>query len=268
MRPGVDSKARSEVRLRTDVGTVPRMTVVPGLTCPAIPDRVDAIDWPGVEADLDSDGWARIPALLSPSESRAVASLYPDDAIFRSRVVMARHGFGRGEYKYFAYPLPGIVGQLRAAFYPRLRDIANRWSEALGHEAWFPENHDDFLVRGRAAGQTRPTPLLLQYGQGDYNCLHQDLYGQHVFPLQVAVLLAAPGVDFSGGEFVLTEQRPRMQSKVAVVPLTQGDAVIFAVHNRPVRGARGFYRVNMRHGVSRVKGGQRHTLGVIFHDAA
>ena len=238
------------------------------LTCPAIPDRVDAIDWPRVEADLDSDGWARIPALLSPSESRAVAELYSNDAIFRSRVVMSRHGFGRGEYKYFAYPLPETVQQLRAALYPRLRGVANRWNEAMGLEPCFPDAHDDFLLRAQAAGQTRPTPLLLQYGEGDYNCLHQDLYGEHVFPLQVAVLLAAPGTDFSGGEFVLTEQRPRMQSRAAVVPLAQGDAVIFAVHHRPVRGTRGFYRVNMRHGVSRILAGHRHTLGVIFHDAA
>ncbi len=235
---------------------------------PAIPDRVDTIDWPRVEADLDSDGWARIPALLSPSESRAVAELYSNDAIFRSRVVMSRHGFGRGEYKYFAYPLPETVQQLRAALYPRLRDVANRWNEAMGLEPRFPDAHDDFLLRCHAAGQTRPTPLLLQYAEGDYNCLHQDLYGEHVFPLQVAVLLAAPGTDFSGGEFVLTEQRPRMQSRAAVVPLAQGDAVIFAVHHRPVRGARGFYRVNMRHGVSRILAGHRHTLGVIFHDAA
>jgi hypothetical protein len=235
---------------------------------PAIPDRVDAIDWRRVEADLDSDGWARIPGLLSPSDSRAVARLFGDDAVFRSRVVMGRHGFGRGEYKYFAYPLPETVQQLRSAFYPRLRDVANRWNEAMGLEPRFPDAHDDFLLRGHAAGQTRPTPLLLQYGEGDYNCLHQDLYGEHVFPLQVAVLLAAPGADFLGGEFVLTEQRPRMQSRPTVVPLAQGDAVIFAVHHRPVRGTRGFYRVNMRHGVSRILAGHRHTLGVIFHDAA
>lgn len=235
---------------------------------PAIPDRVDAIDWPRVEADLNSDGWARIPSLLSPSESRAVAGLYSDDALFRSRVTMARHGFGRGEYKYFAYPLPETVQQLRAAFYPRLRAVANRWNEGMGLEPRFPDAHDDFMLRCHAAGQTRPTPLLLQYAEGDYNCLHQDLLGEHVFPLQVAVLLAAPGTDFSGGEFVLTEQRPRMQSRAAVVPLAQGDAVIFAVHHRPVRGTRGFYRVNMRHGVSRLLTGHRHTLGVIFHDAA
>lgn len=243
------------------------MTVVPELT-PPISDRVDAIDWPRVEADLDSDGWARIPALLAPSESRAVARLYSDDSIFRSRVVMGRHGFGRGEYKYFAYPLPETVQLLRAGFYPRLCNVANRWNEAMGLEPRFPEAHEDFLLRCNAAGQARPTPLLLQYGEGDYNCLHQDLYGEHVFPLQVAVLLSEPGTDFSGGELVLTEQRPRMQSRAAVVPLSQGDAVIFAVHQRPVRGTRGFYRVNMRHGVSRILAGHRHTLGVIFHDAA
>lgn len=235
---------------------------------PPVSDRVDAIDWARVEADLDTDGWARIPSLLSPPESRAFAELYSNDAFFRSRVAMARHGFGRGEYKYFAYPLPQTVQQLRAAFYPRLRVVANRWNEAMGLAARFPEAHHDFLLRCHGAGQTRPTPLLLQYGEGDYNCLHQDLYGEHVFPLQVALLLAAPGVDFSGGEFVLTEQRPRMQSKVAVVPLSEGDAVIFAVHHRPVRGVRGFHRVNMRHGVSRIHAGHRHTLGVIFHDAA
>jgi hypothetical protein len=245
------------------------MTVVlelpPG---PSIAGRVDAIDWPRVEADLDSDGSARIPALLSRSESRSVARLYSDDAIFRSRVVMGRHGFGRGEYKYFAYPLPETVQHLRAAFYPRLRVVANRWNEAMGLKPRFPDAYDDFLLRCHAEGQARPTPLLLQYGEGDYNCLHQDLYGEHVFPLQVAVLLAAPGADFLGGEFVLTEQRPRMQSRPAVVALSQGDAVIFAVHQRPVRGTRGFYRVNMRHGVSRILAGHRHTLGVIFHDAA
>ena len=232
-----------------------------------IADRVETLDWTRVEAELDADGWATIPGLLTPSEARDVAGLYQSDNIFRSRVVMGRHGFGRGEYKYFAYPLPETVRRLRAAFYPRLREVANRWNETMGLDPRFPEVHDDFLLRCHAAGQTRPTPLLLQYGEGDYNCLHQDLYGEHVFPLQVAVLLSAPGADFVGGEFVLTEQRPRMQSRAAVVPLCQGDAVIFAVHHRPVPGTRGFYRVNMRHGVSRIRAGHRHTLGVIFHDA-
>jgi hypothetical protein len=205
--------------------------------------------------------------LLSVEEAGHLAALYEDDRRFRSRVVMARHGFGRGEYKYFAYPLPDPVAQLRAALYPRLQPVANRWNESMGIDQRFPDDHQDFLARCRAAGQTRPTPLLLQYGEGDFNCLHQDLYGEHVFPLQVAFLLSEPGLDFTGGEFVLTEQRPRMQSRPEVVTLAKGDAVIFAVRHRPVRGARGFYRVNLRHGVSRIRSGRRHTLGVIFHDA-
>lgn len=234
----------------------------------SLADRIAAIDWHRVEGDLDATGFAPLPGLLSRDEAQGIAALYASDEIFRSRVVMGRHGFGRGEYKYFAYPLPDLVQTLRACLYPRLRPVADRWNEILGRETSLPEDHNDFLLRCHTAGQARPTPLLLQYGEGDYNCLHQDLYGEHVFPLQVAILLSAPGVDFSGGEFVLTEQRPRMQSRVEVVPLRQGDAVIFAVHHRPVRGARGFYRVNMRHGVSRIRAGARHTLGVIFHDAA
>jgi hypothetical protein len=229
--------------------------------------RVDAADWANLEGDLDRFGWARIPGLLTAAECMGMAAGYEDDSRFRSHVIMSRHGFGRGEYKYFAYPLPEPVQTLRRAFYPRLRGVANRWNETLGIQASFPEDHDDLLLRCHAAGQKRPTPLLLQYGEGDYNCLHQDLYGEHVFPLQVAVLLSEPGHDFTGGEFVLTEQRPRMQSRVEVVPLRQGDAVLFAVHHRPMRGTRGFYRVTMRHGVSRIRGGRRHTLGVIFHDA-
>jgi len=230
--------------------------------------RVEAADWPAVFTDLDGQGWARLPKLLSQAECDAVACLYGAGEGFRSQVVMARHGFGRGEYRYFSYPLPPLVRGLRTALYPRLAPIANRWHERMGLAARFPAEHTAFLERCHAAGQTRPTPLLLQYGEGDYNCLHQDLYGEHVFPLQVAVLLSEPGRDFEGGEFVLTERRPRMQSRVAVVPLRQGDAVIFAVNSRPVRGARGDYRVNLRHGVSTVRAGHRHTLGVIFHDAA
>jgi hypothetical protein len=232
-----------------------------------IPARVDAIDWAQAGRDLDSQGAAVLKGLLSREECHALAALYPDDGRFRSRVVMGRHGFGRGEYKYFAYPLPNLIAELRPALYARLCDGANRWNEAMGIDIRYPESHDAFLKRCHAAGQTRPTPLLLQYGEGDYNCLHQDLYGEHVFPLQVAILLSEPGRDFTGGEFVLTEQRPRMQSRPEVVPLTQGDAVAFAVHHRPVQGTRGFYRVNLRHGVSRIRSGHRHTLGVIFHDA-
>jgi len=229
--------------------------------------RVAAIDWGQAASDLDAQGCAVLKGLLSAEECRALAALYPDDTQFRSRVVMGRHGFGRGEYKYFSYPLPALIAELRHALYAPLRGIANRWNEAMGIDISYPESHDAFLKRCHAAGQVRPTPLLLQYGAGDYNCLHQDLYGEQVFPLQVAILLSEPGRDFSGGEFVLTEQRPRMQSRAEVVPLLQGDAVAFAVHVRPVQGTRGFYRVNMRHGVSRVRLGHRHTVGVIFHDA-
>jgi hypothetical protein len=216
---------------------------------------------------LHSKGHAVLPRLLSRAECAAVSGIYPQAGSFRSRVVMARHGFGRGEYQYFSYPLPDIVQRLRSTLYPQLVDVANRWNEALGVDISYPARHADFLARCHAAGQTRPTPLLLQYGAGDYNCLHQDLYGAHVFPLQVAILLSQPGEDFSGGELVLTEQRPRMQSRATVVPLAQGDAVVFAVNQRPVAGSRGFYRVTLRHGVSEVRSGQRHTLGIIFHDA-
>ena len=232
-----------------------------------VADRVGAIDWGRVSGDLDESGTAKLERLLSAVECEALSSLYGCDKCFRSRVVMARHGFGRGEYKYFHYPLPEIVDQLRRSVYPRLAPIANRWNEAMGIDARYPQAHEDFIARCHAAGQTRPTPLLLQYGAGDYNCLHQDLYGEHVFPLQLAILLSEPERDFSGGEFVLTEQRPRMQSRAEVVPLRQGDAVIFAVHHRPVRGARGVYRVNLRHGVSRLRSGRRYTAGIIFHDA-
>jgi hypothetical protein len=229
--------------------------------------RVDAIDWAQIASELDTRGCAVIENLLSAEQCAALAALYPDDSHFRSRVVMGRHGFGRGEYKYFSYPLPEPIAALRPALYGPLSDVANRWNETMGIAVRFPGDHDAFLQRCHAAGQIRPTPLLLQYGEGDYNCLHQDLYGEHVFPLQVAILLSEPGEDFTGGEFVLTEQRPRMQSRAEVVPLGRGDAVVFAVHHRPVQGTRGAYRVNLRHGVSRIRSGHRHTVGVIFHDA-
>ncbi|MBC7802130.1 MAG: 2OG-Fe(II) oxygenase [Gemmatimonadaceae bacterium] len=231
-------------------------------------NRAMAMDWPAVSADLDAQGWAVLPDLLTGAECDAVAGLYDGGLGFRSHIVMARHGFGRGEYRYFAYPLPPLVEELRTALYPNLAPIANRWHERLGMDVRFPADHAAFLDHCHQAGQTRPTPLLLQYGPGDYNCLHQDVYGEHVFPLQVAMLLSEPGRDFEGGEFVLTEQRPRMQSRAAVVPLTKGDAVLFAVNSRPVQGGRGDYRVMLRHGVSKIRTGRRHTLGVIFHDAA
>ncbi|EJL90927.1 hypothetical protein PMI15_00178 [Polaromonas sp. CF318] len=227
----------------------------------------DTDDWAATTAALDLHGNAVLAQLLSARECQTVAGLYADARHFRSRVLMQRHGFGQGEYRYFSYPLPDIVARLRATLYPRLVDVANAWNEAMGMDVRYPASHADFLARCHQAGQQRPTPLLLQYGPGDYNCLHQDLYGEHVFPIQVAVLLSRPGEDFTGGEFVLTEQRPRMQSRPEVVPLQQGDAVVFAVHHRPVQGSRGFYRVNMRHGVSTVRSGHRHTLGIIFHDA-
>jgi uncharacterized protein len=240
-----------------------------GEPAPVLPveARLAALDWARVAADLDAEGCAVVNSVLPPEGCRSLAATYGDDARFRGRIVMARHGFGRGEYKYFAHPLPELVAGLRAALYPWLAGIANRWNEAMGVEVRYPDAHADFLERCHRAGQAKPTPLLLQYGEGDYNCLHQDLYGEHVFPLQVAFLLSEPGRDFAGGEFVLTEQRPRMQSRAEVVPLRQGDGVVFPVHHRPVRGARGVYRVNMRHGVSRVRSGRRHTLGIIFHDA-
>jgi len=235
---------------------------------PDVGARLAAVSWPEVEAELEAQGCAPVPGLLSPAECEALAALYPREALFRSRVVMGRHGFGRGEYQYFAYPLPALVEALREQLYPRLAPLANRWNAAMGLDVRFPQVHADFLARCHSAGQQRPTPLLLRYGEGDYNCLHQDLYGEHVFPLQVAVLLSEPGRDFTGGELVLTEQRPRMQSRPLVQSLRQGDALIFAVHHRPVQGTRGVYRVNLRHGVSRVRSGRRHTLGLIFHDAA
>ena len=230
--------------------------------------RVAALDWQRLAGDLDAYGGARIEALLAPAACETLAGLYGDDARFRKTIVMERHGYGRGEYRYFRDPLPRAVATLRTALYPRLAEIANRWHAALGLAARFPARHAEFLARCHAAGQQRPTPLLLRYEAGDYNCLHQDLYGAHVFPLQVAVLLSAPGRDFTGGEFVLTEQRPRMQSRAEVVSLAQGDAVVFAVSQRPVAGPRGPARATMRHGVSRLHTGRRTTRGLIFHDAA
>ncbi len=230
-------------------------------------EQVKALDWKQIDSELSNYGSAVIQSLLSAQACESLARCYSNDEMFRSRIVMARHGFGRGEYKYFRYPLPETIGAVRAALYPPLSRVANRWNEIMGIDVRYPENHAAFLERCHQAGQAKPTPLLLQYGAGDYNCLHQDLYGEHVFPLQVAFLLSEPGKDFCGGEFVLTEQRPRMQSRAEIVPLRQGDGVVFAVHHRPVQGTKGFYRVNMRHGVSRVRSGQRHTLGIIFHDA-
>src|SRR5882757_7913884 len=229
--------------------------------------RVDGLPWAEITGELDSQGCAVLKGLLTPDQCRDITALYPNDEHFRSRIVMGRHGFGRGEYKYFSYPLPDLIAELRPALYAQLEGIANRWNETMGIDIRYPASHAAFLKRCHDAGQTRSTPLLLQYEAGDYNCLHQDLYGEHVFPIQVAILLSEPDRDFTGGEFVLTEQRPRMQSRAEVVALRQGDAVAFAVHHRPVQGTRGFYRVNLRHGVSRLRSGHRHTLGVIFHDA-
>ena len=241
--------------------------IVEARTIPGVGERVEAIDWPRIGDALDAEGCAVSPGLLTAAECAELVESYSDEGKFRRRIVMASHGFGSGEYKYFDQPLPQIVSALRRALYPHLVPIANRWSAALGIDARYPADHARFLARCRAAGQTRPTPLLLKYGPGDYNCLHQDLYGEHAFPLQVAILLSQPGRDFTGGELVLTEQRPRMQSRPMVVPLRQGDAAVFAVHHRPARGKRGVYRVNLRHGVSRVRSGGRFTLGIIFHDS-
>jgi hypothetical protein len=220
-----------------------------------------------MEKDLDQEGCALLAGLLTPEECRAFAAFYPEERHFRSTVHMARHGFGKGEYRYFRYPLPDKLAELRESLYRKLAPVANRWNQRMGIERRYPAEHADYLAECHEAGQKRPTPLLLRYGPGDYNCLHQDLYGEQIFPLQVAILLDEPGRDFTGGEFVITEQRPRMQSRAEVVPLRQGDGVAFAVHHRPVAGSRGTYRVNLRHGVSRLRTGQRHTLGVIFHDA-
>ena len=233
----------------------------------AIDTRVEAVDWASASTHLDGYGWAMLRQLLTADECETIAGLYEDDRRFRSHVVMARHGFGRGEYKYFTYPLPGIVADLRRTIYPHLAPIANRWNESMRIHVRYPDTHAEFIARCHEAGQRRPMPLLLQYATGDYNALHQDLYGEHVFPLQLTILLSEPEQDFTGGEFVLIEQRPRMQSRAEVVPLRRGDAVVFAVHHRPVHGTRGTYRVNLRHGVSRLRSGHRHTVGVIFHDA-
>jgi hypothetical protein len=227
-----------------------------------------AIDWVRAASELDESGYTVIEQLVTREDCAMLAALYHDDAHFRSRIVMQRYRFGRGEYQYFAYPLPPLVAELRTALYAPLAVIANRWNATLGSDAHFPETHAEFVARCHAAGQTRPTPLLLRYGEGDYNCLHQDLYGEHVFPLQLTILLSDPARDFSGGEFVLTEQRPRVQSRAEVVPLAQGAAVVFAVNHRPVAGARGAYRATMRHGVSRIRSGRRMTAGIVFHDAA
>ncbi|MEK1909636.1 MAG: 2OG-Fe(II) oxygenase [Pseudomonas chlororaphis] len=237
------------------------------MSAPSLEQRLACLDWASIEQQLDQDGSAVIGNLLSAEQCHELGSLYPHSELFRSRVVMARHGFGRGEYQYFAYPLPQRIAELRGQFYPRLVPLANRWNQLMNIPVQYPPRHEDFLQRCHAAGQQRPTPLLLQYGPQDYNCLHQDVYGDNVFPLQVAILLSRPGIDFSGGEFVITEQRPRMQSRPQVIGLKQGDALIFAVHHRPVPGVRGHYRVTLRHGVSRLHSGRRHTLGVIFHDA-
>ncbi len=229
--------------------------------------RPASIDWVSKAQDLDASGWALLPKLITREQCRQMSAMYARDSVFRSRVVMSRHGFGRGEYQYFAYPLPELVQTLRTSLYPHLVPIANAWHERMGIDVRFPPVHSEFIARCHDAGQARPTPLLLQYSAGDFNCLHQDLYGEHVFPLQIAILLSRPAEDFEGGEFVLAEQRPRMQSRVEVVPLTQGDGVVFAVNSRPVRGTRGDYRVHLRHGVSTMRKGHRHTLGIIFHDA-
>jgi uncharacterized protein len=246
-----DAKKRSPLASRSDMA-----------------ERLSRIDWERVSRDLDAHGSAVIERLLSPKEGEALASLYSHDDLFRSRVVMERHGFGRGEYRYFKYPLPDLIGNLRTDVYPNLVSVANRWNAAMGIDVRYPATHADFIERCHRAGQTKPTPLLLQYGTDDYNCLHQDLYGEHVFPLQLTILLSEPHKDFTGGEFVMTEQRPRRQPRPEVVPLHQGDAVVFAVNQRPVRGTRGVYRVTLRHGVSRVRSGHRRTAGIIFHDAA
>jgi hypothetical protein len=238
-----------------------------GASSTAIQTRVAGLGWTRIHADLDSQGWALVPKLLTHAEADFIAGLYHRERGFRSQVIMARHGFGRGEYKYFSYPLPTLIAALRTSVYPHLAPIANQWHERMGKDVRFPDNHEEFLERCHQAGQVRPTPLLLEYGPEDYNCLHRDLYGEHVFPIQLAILLAQPGEDFEGGEFVMTEQRPRMQTRAMVLPLKKGDAAIFAVSSRPMKGVRGYYQVKLNHGVSKLYSGKRHTVGVIFHDA-
>lgn len=233
-----------------------------------IESRIAGLDWDRITTEIDQRGWATTGPLLNANERQALIGGYGEDELYRSTVVMARHGFGQGEYRYFTYPLPSLVQQLRSALYTRMVPIANRWREALGMAKSFPASFEEYILHCHAAGQVKPTPLILRYGPGDYNCLHQDLYGELNFPLQAAILLSEPGTDFHGGELVLTEQRPRMQSRVQVVPLEAGEAVIFAVNHRPVQGSRGTYRVAMRHGVSPLRDGRRHTLGIILHDAA
>lgn len=234
----------------------------------AIQARVEAVDWTKVHSDLDAQGWAIVPRLLTPEEANSIAGLYQQEQGFRRQIIMAQHGYGRGEYKYFSYPLPPLIEALRTATYRRLVPIANRWHERMGNEVRFPREHAAFLDRCHQAGQVRPTPLLLEYTADDYNCLHRDLYGEHVFPIQIAILLDQPGEDFEGGEFVMTEQRPRMQSRAMVLPLRKGDAAVFAVNSRPIKGARGDHQVKLNHGVSKLHSGKRHTVGIIFHDAA
>jgi uncharacterized protein len=248
-----------------DVGLTTE-TALAAISSPIIA-RVDAVDWTKVHADVDSQGWSVIPKLMSELEADLVAGLYHQEQGFRSHIIMARHGFGRGEYKYFSYPLPPLIQALRTAAYPRLVPIANQWHERMHKDARFPNDHAAFLARCHRAGQVRPTPLLLEYAPEDFNCLHRDLYGEHVFPLQLLVLLDQPGEDFTGGEFVMTEQRPRMQTRAMVLPLNKGDAAIFAVNSRPMKGMRGDYQVKLSHGVSKLRTGKRRTVGVIFHDA-
>jgi hypothetical protein len=233
----------------------------------SLPERIAQLPWSQIASDLDASGLARIAALLSLDECATLAASYADAALFRSRIVMAQHGFGCGEYQYFGYPLPPLVQQLRTGLYAPLAQVANRWHEALGLPARFPDGHEAFIERCHGVGQKRPTALLLKYGAGDFNCLHQDLYGDEVFPLQLTILLSEPRIDFHGGEFVVSEQKPRAQSRVEVVPLERGDAIVFASRYRPGQGRRGVQRLSMRHGVSRLRDGERYTLGIVFHDA-
>ena len=257
---------RSALKTRTNgIGTSP--ATAQGASAAALQGRVDEVDWTKVHDHLEAQGWAVVPKLLTYAEADTIAGLYQHEQAFRSRIVMGRHGFGRGEYKYFSYPLPPLIQALRTSSYPHLAPIANEWHERMGKDVRFPEDHAAFLERCHQAGQVRPTPLLLEYGREDYNCLHRDLYGEHVFPMQIAILLDQPDEDFVGGEFVMTEQRPRMQTRPMVLPLRKGDAAIFAVNSRPMKGVRGDYQVKLNHGVSKLYSGKRHTVGVIFHDA-